>query len=53
MINYASESYVTAEPYASCTYENAVVEEETVDLISGAISLSLGAAGLTLFAALY
>jgi hypothetical protein len=44
---------VTAEPYASCTFENAVEEEETVDLISGAVTLSLGAVGLALFAALY
>lgn len=52
-INYASDTYVTAEPYASCTYADAVEEEETVDLISGAVSLTLGAASLALAAALY
>jgi uncharacterized protein YkwD len=53
-INYADDTYITAEPYASCTTEDAEEEEEeTVDLISGAVSLSLGAAGLALAAALF
>jgi hypothetical protein len=53
VINYASDTYTSTAPYASCTYEGAVEEEVTVDLISGAITLSLGAASFALFAALF
>jgi hypothetical protein len=53
VINYASDTYISADPYVNCNYGEVEEEEAPVDLISGAITLSLGAAGLALAAALF
>lgn len=49
VIDYATDAYVVAEPYASCTTE----EDDTTDLQTGAMGLVLGVASAAVMAVLF